>query len=119
MVTESGAEFSNLYLTLFGAGFAVFAVSVLFFARYTVARIERQLQEKGHSRPSPWDGVGLRLFWYASVIALPAGFMGGAHQPFIDAELVRAHAGPMDRLLGWAVELSGLLMTIVAVWGMF
>lgn len=118
-MTESGAEFSNLYLTLFGAGFGIFAVSMLFFGRYTVARIERQLQEKGHSRPSPWDGVGLRLFWYASVMALPAGLMSRAHQPFIDVELVRAHAGPMDRILGWVVELSGLFTTIVLVWGMF
>lgn len=118
-MTESGAEFSDLYLTLFGIGFAVFAASILFFGRYTVARIERQLQEKGHSRPSPWDGVGLRLFWYASVIALPAGLMSGAHQRFVDVELVRAHAGPTDRMLGWAVELSGLFTTIVLVWGMF
>lgn len=37
MVTESGADFSDLFLTLFGVGFAVFAASVLFFGRFTVA----------------------------------------------------------------------------------
>lgn len=119
MVNESAPLFSDLYLVFFGIGFLLFAVSILLFGRYTVARIERELRQEGRSRPSSWDSTGLRLFWYASAIVLPVGFMNEKHQPFVDVELVRAHAGSADRVRGWAVELTGLFMLIVVVWGFF
>ena len=119
MVTDSAPAFSDLYLALFGAGFILFSVSILLFGRYTVARIERELRLEGRGRPARWDSVGLRLFWYASALVLPVGLLNERDQPFIDVELVRAHAGSADRLLGLAVELSGMFMVGIVIWGVF
>ena len=88
------------------------AVTVIPFGR-CVARMEREMQRDGHPRPSAWDGIGLRLFWYASAITFPIGWYNSENDPFINVKLVRQYANTTDRTLAFAVEVSSAFTILV------
>lgn len=92
-------------------------ISWLLFARMSMARIERQMREDGLAQQAPWDGVGLRVLWYASAIAFPVGIFNPANDPLIDVPTVRRYATQKDRLLGWALMVSGFFSIVLVFLG--
>ena len=68
---ETVAE--DWYYILFGLFASAMSFSWIAFARLTMARIEREMNRDGLTRPSSWDGLGLRVLWYLYAIVLPVG----------------------------------------------
>lgn len=105
----------------FVAVFVLFMMTTFFswigFARLSMARIERRMQKEGLPCPSSWDGLGLRVLWYASAIAFPVGAFNRANDPFIDVLTVRRYSTRFDRILGSVLMVSGFLFLIVGLLG--
>ena len=99
--------------------FAIVAIAWIGFARFSMARIERQMKKDGLTRQSSWDGVGLRVLWYASAIAFPVGIFNQANDPLIDVPTVRRYSTRFDRYLGWALMISGLIFLAIVLLGGF
>lgn len=107
------------YYTFFGLFLIITFISWLGFARFSMARIERQMQKDGLVRPASWDGVGLRALWYASAIAFPVGIFNRAEDPLIDVPTVRRYSTSFDRVLGWILMVSGFLLVAMTLSGVF
>ena len=99
-------------------GMTVF-LSWLIFGRFTMGRIEREINADGLPRPCAWDGPGVRVLWYAFAIAIPVGRANRTDDPTIDVPLVRSYATPTDAISGWILLVSNGLLTIMAVVGWF
>ena len=97
----------------------MFALSIswISFARLSMARIEKQMKRDGITRPSAWDGIGLRVLWYAYAIVLPVGIWNRADDPFIDVPTVRRYATTFDRKLGLIFMISGKLAVLTVFIG--
>jgi len=99
--------------------FAIMAAAWIGFARFSMARIERQMKRDRVTRQPSWDGVGLRVLWYASAIAFPVGIFNQANDPLIDVPTVRSYSTRFDRYLGWALMISGLIFLAIVLLGGF
>ncbi len=114
---ETAAE--NWYYAIFSILMTVTFISWLGFARFSMARIEREMKKDGLLRSAAWDGVGLRVLWYVHAIALPVGDWNPANNPFIDVPTVRCYANRFDRILGMILFVSGNSWVIfIVVFGM-
>ncbi|QCF27146.1 hypothetical protein [Hydrocarboniclastica marina] len=102
----------DLFFAVFGILMLTTFISWLLFARFSMARIERQMLRDGVGRPASWDGFGLRVLWYASAISFPVGVFNQSDDPLIDVPKVRSYARQYDRLLGWVLMVSGLCFVI-------
>lgn len=98
--------------------FMISSVSWLGFARISMARIERRIQEDGHVRPAAWDGLGLRVLMYANAIIWPLSRnTGNALYHHIPA--IKQYATTLDRVLGTVLMVSsavGIFLAVVGGW---
>jgi hypothetical protein len=97
--------------------FITMAIAWISFARLSMARIEREIIRDGFPRPSPWDGPGARILWYATAISLPIGRFNRADNPLIDVPLVRRYATRADIIRGRILLITGNLFAAVGVAG--
>ncbi|WP_404362306.1 hypothetical protein [Marinobacter sp.] len=105
------------YYTLFGIFALAMSFSWIAFARLSMARIEREMNKDGLTRPSSWDGLGLRVLWYLYAIVLPVGDWNRADDPLIDVPAVRRYATRFDRILGVVFFVSGNAFVLIAAVG--
>jgi len=85
--------------------FASLLISCVFFRLSSIRRIEALVRAEGRDR-TQWDGIGLRVGWYALVIWLPIPKANLANNPLIDGEAVGRHATSRDRKLAAWLLLS-------------
>jgi len=84
----------ELFLVVAGLiSFFATAFAWIAFARISMARIEKDIQNDGLPRPASWDGTGARALWYCYAIALPVGIFNLPNDPFFDSTTVRRYAG--------------------------
>ena len=110
-------EFEFWLTVLFFSLFIFTAVAWLLFARLSMARIERSIEEDGLPVGFQWDGVGGRIVFYALAIVLPLKMAMRIDQ-LIDVELVRKYATRKDWVLGICFLIAGdtwIFVTIVAM----
>jgi len=106
------------FYAIFLGVFIATAISWLGFARLSMARIERHIQEDGHPRPAAWDGIGLRVFMYANAILWPLHRnTGNALYEHVPA--IKRYATAFDRVLSAALLVSstlGVLLALIGAW---
>ena len=110
---------ANIFYVLFGISFLSMAIAWIAFARFSMARIEREIREEGLSRPGSWDGVGARALWYSHAIVIPLGIWNFPNNPFFDVMTARRHAKPIDKTLGLVFLISGYTFVVVGLVGSF
>lgn len=98
-----------------GVLFVIQGLCWLVFSRLTIARIERQIRQRGESRPAAWDGLGYRALSYARAIAFPVGFWNSKTDPLIDVMKVRQFSTPFDRTLSRVFLISGYTFLVVVL----
>lgn len=94
-------------------------ISWLFFGRLTMARIEKDIERDGLSRPCPWDGPGARIVWYAWAIAIPVGRFNKKDDPLINVSLVRHYANGFDRITATVMVISSGAFMVIGLYGSF
>jgi len=102
----------DFYYLVFGVAAITMSFSWLLFGRLTMARVEKEIQADGHVRPASWDGVGVRILWYAYVYSLPIGLLNPRNDPFVDVALIRRYGNGRDRLLAKIFMVSGHFFVI-------
>lgn len=106
------------FIFLFLIVFIIVAISWIGFGRHTMARVERNLMDEGLQRPAPWDGVGLRIMFYAFIVAFP----GGSHQAnplYHYLSDIKRHTTDFDRKLGLVFVVSTHVMIVLALLGVW
>jgi len=111
-----GAE--GLYFFTFGVFLTASLVSGLGFARLSMPRIERRLQENGHPRPASWDAVGLRIYLYANAI-LWSQKRNTGNALYEHVPAIKRHATAFDRVLSAVLMVSSVLVPILAIYGVW
>lgn len=91
----------------------VMALSWPVFLFYSVRRIEKGIVAEGKPRPCQWDPVGLRAFYYAWTVSLPASVVKRFHSGLLDIELVRRYANKPDVWFGSFLNISAHLMVLM------
>jgi hypothetical protein len=106
-------------LGVLGTSFVSIWVAWLVFRLTSIRRIEALVRAEGRDR-TQWDGIGLRVGWYALVICLPIPKENLANNPLIDGEAVRRYATSRDKRLGAWLLLSLGTFTLTGftlMWG--
>lgn len=71
----------------------------IIFARLSMARIEKLIEEGVFQKNFQWDGIGSRIFLYAFAIVFPEKKAKRLSR-LIDVDLVRGHANRADWVRG-------------------
>ncbi|MBR9980398.1 MAG: hypothetical protein KFF50_05160 [Desulfatitalea sp.] len=111
MFERAEGAFLFVFLVVTMAGF----LSWIFFARLTMARIEREMRADGLPRPASWDGIGYRALWYSHAMVLPIGIWNQPDDPLIDVPLVRRYAKRADIIRAWVFFVSMYLACFMLI----
>ena len=88
------------------------AVAWFTFLFASVWRIERRIQAAGEPRPCMWDGIGLRVMWYAWAIAFSTESFSQLERWMLDPELVEPCLRSTDKILAWIIIVSVYLLLV-------
>jgi hypothetical protein len=97
--------------------FIATAISWISFARITMSRLETKMKSKTGEDSFEWDGVGIRIVFYAYAIVLPERYALRLERRLIKSSLVRNYSTPIDRMLGCCFLISSNLFVLACLTG--
>lgn len=94
-------------------------IAWLFFARLSMARIEKTMVAEGIEKPA-WDSAGFRVPSYAWAIMLPMGRGNPANSPIVNVPVIKRLATRRDWYLATWLNISslGFLLFGFIVWAL-
>lgn len=99
--------------------FIATAISWICFARLTMGKIERTIKSKDAGNQFEWDGIGIRIVFYAYAIVLPERYALHLEKRLVHSTSVRSHANQADRISGLFFLISSNLFVLACLTGWF
>lgn len=99
------------YLFLAVGAHVVTGVAWVLCGRLIMARIEKAIKADGKVCPS-WQDRGVRIFWYAWIIAVPEGLLNRLNDPLMVRRYVKDSGHPLALLvvLSSGVSIAMLIL---------
>lgn len=97
--------------------FVLTAVSWIFFARFTMGRIEKRIAKDGFADNLDWDGVGARTILYAYAIVLPEKYASRLEKRLLNSSLIRKYATSSDWTSGLVFLISSNSLVLICLIG--
>ncbi len=113
-MNASPKEFFLLFLLI---TFFFTAISWIFFARFTMSRIEKKIVEDGFSSAANWDGIGARAILYAYAIILPNKYAQRIENKLLNSVSIKGYANSTDRMSGAVFLISSNLLALGCFFG--
>lgn len=97
--------------------FVLTAVSWIFFARFTMGRIEKRIVKDGFGDNLDWDGVGARVILYAYAIMLPEKYASRLGKRLLNSILIRKYATSSDWMGGLVFLILSNSLVLICLMG--
>ena len=114
MHKHAAQPMSEWFFWFFLIGFLLTAIFWIAFARFSMARIEREMKKDNLPDTFLWDGLGGRIVFYALAITLPEKTAQKINR-LIDVTQVKSYSKKQDATLGLLFLISANTWIIISL----